>query len=148
VRIRFRVERSLPRSTSIYGHWLRYESPSDRVRFTALEARSVPKGAQVRVRCRGRVCPGGVGRRFSARRASRRLSLLSALGSRELAPGAILDVTITKSGHTGIGKVYCVRTRQRVQVRAYVVGGPRPVCGARATAALAPPVRGAVRESG
>ncbi|MBE2320333.1 hypothetical protein DVA67_030495 [Solirubrobacter sp. CPCC 204708] len=150
VTIRFRVEQSLPRGTTIYGRWLRYESPSDRVRFTELEARKVPAGATVTVRCRGSACPGALARSFSVGKSARgSMSLLAAVNGASLRPGAAIDVTITKPGFAGIGKLYCVRSGQKVQTRSYRVGENRPACSAGASAAAKRPrIRGAIRESG
>ena len=110
----------------IHGVWLRYETPSDRVRFSSLEARNVPKGATVTVTCAGEGCPTHK-RTFKPRKNRAALSLLAAIAAASLRPGTSIDVTVIKPGYHGVGKLYCVRAGQRVQAKPYRVGN-RPSC--------------------
>jgi hypothetical protein len=111
---------------SIHGVWLRFETPSDRVRFGSLEARNVPKGARVTVTCSGEGCPSS-DRTFKPHRKRKTMSLLGGLAGASLRPGASVDVTVIKPGYHGVGKLYCVRAGQRVRTLPYRVGN-RPSC--------------------
>ena len=113
---------------AIRARWLRYETPSDRVRFISLEARNVPKGSAIRIRCVGAGCPGGVNRRASVRRFRGEFPLLRGLANASLRPGASIWVTIDKPGFRGVGKLYCVRSGQRVRTIAYTTEGQIPTC--------------------
>jgi hypothetical protein len=127
-RVPLTVERLRNLRAAIRARWLRYETPRDRVRFTSIEARNVPSGSAIRIRCAGPGCPGGVNRRASVRRFRGAFSLLRGLGSASLRPGASVRVTITKSGFRGVGKLYCVRSGQRVRTIAYNTEGQTPSC--------------------
>jgi hypothetical protein len=131
VRIPIRIARPLSRRAAIHATWFRFVVPRDLVRFTAIEARNVPRGATVRVRCTGPGCPAGFDRRSRVTRLRRSMSVLRGLSGVGLQPGAAVDVTITRSGFEGVGKLYCVRSGQRVQSIAYRTGDPRPACGSR-----------------
>lgn len=128
VQIKVQVVRALPRRTAIRGRWFRYVVPSAFVRFVTLEADNVPKGATVEVRCTGGGCPS-LPRRGPLSRPRPTLSVIGGLAGHDLAPGAGVDVTITKPGYQGIGKVYCVRRGQKVQTKPYLVGASHPRCG-------------------
>jgi hypothetical protein len=112
---------------SIHGVWLRFETPSDRVRFSSLEVHNVPKGATVTLTCSGEGCASSR-RTFRPKRKRKTISLLGPLESASLRPGTSVDVTVIKPGFHGVGKLYCVRAGQRVQTKPYRVGN-RPSCG-------------------
>jgi hypothetical protein len=127
-RVPLTVERLRNLRAAIRARWLRYETPRDRVRFISIEARNVPRGSAIQIRCAGPGCPGGVNRRASVRRFRGAFSLLRGLGSASLRPGASVRVTITKAGFRGVGKLYCVRSGQRVRTIAYTTEGQTPNC--------------------
>ena len=130
VRIKIRVERlrTFPSKTAIRARWFRYETPSDRVRFAAIDGRNVLAGSTIRVRCRGAGCPSGSTRSSLTRRRRPSLSVLGKLAGATLLPGASVDVTISKRGYRGIGKLYCVRGGQKVQTKPYNLDGRHPSC--------------------
>jgi hypothetical protein len=129
VRIPIIVQKAkpFPRGVGVHAIWLRFVTPFERVRFSALDARHVPKGATVTVTCSGEGCPTAH-RRLRPRSKRKRMSVLGALRSSDLRPGAAIDVTITKPGYAGVGKLYCVREGQKVKAVRYRVNGRHPSC--------------------
>ena len=76
-------------------------------RFTQLVVRG-PRGARVRVRCRGRGCPKRTGRRRIGRRGRVRLRRFQTV----LRYGTVLEVRVTKRGHVGKFASFQVRRRK------------------------------------
>ena len=129
VRIPIIIETARPfrPKVDIHAIWLRFVTPFERVRFSALRAGNVPKGATVTVSCSGGGCPAAR-RAAHPRRRRKTLSVLGPLASSDLRPGASVNVTVTKPGYIGVGKLYCVRSGQRVRTLAYRVGADHPSC--------------------
>jgi hypothetical protein len=122
------LARRLPKQSRIFATFHRHTFPREFVVFKSIDAFRVPGGSVIRATCRGPGCPHPGRHSWFTRRPQGSVHLLGWLRNRELRPPATLDVTLTKVGFSGIGKLYCVRHQKPVRHIPYAVGKRHPTC--------------------
>jgi hypothetical protein len=92
-------------------------STTKATKFTSLKVKNVPKGATVRVTCKGKGCPAKKIKRkrtivsFTKRNASGTVSL-TPWAKQSLRVGTVLRIVVTKPGANGVVKTLTVRPRK------------------------------------